>query len=403
MAKNHPNTFHDLSDLSSLLPNNSASDHQNKQTNQQPNNQSTPKTKKQSPHSSPKQRKFRLSAPIIDQYQELEIFKRINPHGLREPDIVILHNLARKLLQNNPDLSSENILKNQISLYEFMRQKFRQYNRTKHTDGDKNQMRQAIKKKLAALSENPLIDQLYENNKETHTQIIKAILQSAKNDSPYEAMPEFLDSAAQLADILESEKNKQKAKEKETSTPATDSVDSSQESKQTLSVEDKDENLPSPSPGNSHNTKLIWRRFTNRLANKLDASFDEEDIDDDIFSATITTEKSTTFIQATSANNISLSAQDNDGDPIVPEQKIFYELAQNALDNHKTINFSNIQTPEFKARLMIACMTKGVIMLNAPQIDDDFLNSIDKRSRLKLQNLKNGKTLYPNRFRQQGR
>ena len=65
----------------------------------------------------------------------------------------------------------------------------------------------------------------------------------------------------------------------------------------------------------------------------------------------------------------------------------FKNLAEYAHNQGKKISFGNIKTPEFKARLMIACMEHKppVEMKNAPEINDDFLNSLEPKTRQKLQ------------------
>ena len=66
-----------------------------------------------------------------------------------------------------------------------------------------------------------------------------------------------------------------------------------------------------------------------------------------------------------------------------------YIVAKAQNDSEK-ISFGNIKTPEFKARLLIACMEAEPPMktLNAPELNDEFLSSIDSASAQRLRELR---------------
>lgn len=120
--------------------------------------------------------------------------------------------------------------------------------------------------------------------------------------------------------------------------------------------------------------KAYWRKYANSVAVKLRGKM-EEDTSASTFEAKVTTDNDTTYISASSKSNVSLGAQKKDGTSTVPDQKVFDELALKSKDCG--INFGNIKTPEFKARLMIACLKNGVEMSGQPKLDDEFLNSLD--------------------------
>ncbi|MBR6663874.1 MAG: hypothetical protein IKL33_03500, partial [Alphaproteobacteria bacterium] len=84
-------------------------------------------------------------------------------------------------------------------------------------------------------------------------------------------------------------------------------------------------------------------------------------------------------------NNLSMGASNSDGENIIPDQKRFNDIADLALQNNQIINFGNIKTPEFKARLLLATMQKGLKTQNAPELTTEFLNSIDKQTRQSLE------------------
>ena len=138
-------------------------------------------------------------------------------------------------------------------------------------------------------------------------------------------------------------------------------------------VTDKPENLPEVKEEND-DFKKGWREFANKVAVVLNGKM-EEDTQAKAFVAKITTEKTTTSITATSTHNVSLGAQKSDGSPDIPDQRVFDELAIKSKENG--INFGNIQSPEFKARLMIACLKNNVEMSGQPKLDEEFLNSLD--------------------------
>ena len=132
-----------------------------------------------------------------------------------------------------------------------------------------------------------------------------------------------------------------------------------------------------------------WRTFARQLAAKMQADY-EEDTKSSIFCATIKQKDGTCTKISAVDDNISLSAKDKEGHKIVPEQQVFKALVEKARKNGQTINFGNIKTPEFKARLLIACMeaTPPMNPTNAPELNNEFYDSLGADSmsarRLKL-------------------
>ena len=70
--------------------------------------------------------------------------------------------------------------------------------------------------------------------------------------------------------------------------------------------------------------------------------------------------------------------------------EVFTALAEKAQQNDQSINFGNITSPEFKARLLIACITKEppVKMQNAPEVSAKFLEQISTQSKNSLRIVK---------------
>lgn len=160
-----------------------------------------------------------------------------------------------------------------------------------------------------------------------------------------------------------------------------------------ITATDNPEKL-SPSQEEDDSYKTAWRIFADKVRISLGAdaklTIDNKSPN---FSATITdNEGNKTSITASSANDVALGAQKADGTPDIPDQKVFDELAKKALRDGSDINFGDIKDNEFKARLMIACQAAGVKMIGAPEINKEFLDSLDKTSRNKLAPTNNSAT-----------
>lgn len=97
-------------------------------------------------------------------------------------------------------------------------------------------------------------------------------------------------------------------------------------------------------------------------------------------------------IVAKSATNITLSAKDKDGKPKVPNMQRFRDIVALAQKQGSVIEFGDIKSPDFKARLMLACMEAkpAMQMVGAPELNDEFLQSIqDEKLKGVLQIMKN--------------
>ncbi len=97
-------------------------------------------------------------------------------------------------------------------------------------------------------------------------------------------------------------------------------------------------------------------------------------------------------IVAQSTNNITLSAKDKDGNPKVPNMQRFRDIVTLAQKQGSVIEFGDIKSPDFKARLLLACMEAkpAMQMIGAPELNDEFLQSIqDEKLKGALQIVKN--------------
>ena len=138
--------------------------------------------------------------------------------------------------------------------------------------------------------------------------------------------------------------------------------------------------------------KKALREIFQPSAEKQKAEY-KEDIKAPDYRAEIThANGSVDTIVAKSANNIALSAKDKDGKPKMPNMQRFRDIVALAQKQGSVIEFGNIKSPDFKARLMLACMEAkpAMKMLGAPELNDEFVQSIqDDKLKGALQIMKN--------------
>lgn len=104
-------------------------------------------------------------------------------------------------------------------------------------------------------------------------------------------------------------------------------------------------------------------------------------------------------IVAKSANNITLSAKDKDDNPKVPNMQRFRDIVALAKKQGSAIEFGDIKSSDFKARLMLACMEvkPAMEMVGAPELNDAFIQSIqDEKLKGVLRVMKNKKNASKN-------
>lgn len=116
----------------------------------------------------------------------------------------------------------------------------------------------------------------------------------------------------------------------------------------------------------------------------------KENIQSPTYSAEIArSDGSVDFVSAANARQINMSAKDKDGKICVPSMKRFEDIAAYAQSKNMAVNFGDIKTEDFKAKLMLACLSHEppVKMTNAPTITDAFFNGIkDEMLKQKLKN-----------------
>lgn len=155
-------------------------------------------------------------------------------------------------------------------------------------------------------------------------------------------------------------------------------------------VVDSSQELPPNTEANDE-FKQPWRTFAKNIAQKMKWQYEEDEKDINFRAKLKTEDGACTFVNASSKNNVSLSAKDKNGKSKIPDMVVFKELVAKAKKDNKTISFGNIKSPEFKARLLAAAMTSNppVKTIGAPELNDEFLNSIENQTAMLLKTLQN--------------
>ncbi len=97
-------------------------------------------------------------------------------------------------------------------------------------------------------------------------------------------------------------------------------------------------------------------------------------------------------ITAASADNVFLSAKDKDGNLQLPNLQRFRDIVALAQKQGSAIEFGDIKSADFKARLLVACLEAkpAMQMVGAPELNDEFLQTVqDEKLKNLLQVLKN--------------
>lgn len=142
-----------------------------------------------------------------------------------------------------------------------------------------------------------------------------------------------------------------------------------------------------PEAGVGRAFKTGYREIFKTAAEKEGAVY-KEDLQSKTYSATITNQDgSVDKIQASSATNVSLSSKDKDGKPQVPDNKRFENLADYAHKQGLNISFGNIKSAEFKAKLMLACLTHEppVKMTGAPELTPEWMSTLTPQTKTALE------------------
>ena len=154
------------------------------------------------------------------------------------------------------------------------------------------------------------------------------------------------------------------------------------------------ENTPEPVKTEDQSFKDAYRTYYQNIA-KRDKSKFIEDKKAENFSAALVRENGDRLeINASADNHVSLGAKDRQKNTKLPDYKDFDDLVKLFKSQGKTISFGNIRTPEYKARLMLACIKAKADVENMP--DFEKMDGIEPET---LKRLKIEKSKQDNRNR----
>ena len=148
---------------------------------------------------------------------------------------------------------------------------------------------------------------------------------------------------------------------------------------------------PSPQPQNSGDDidddfKTPYRRFYQQKA-KQEGSVYTEDTANPDFNATLERANGEELsITATKDNHASLSAKSASKQSKIPDYADFDDLVKFAVAQGKNIRFGNIKTPEYKARLLLACLANQINAKDFPSFKE--LQDIEPETRRRLMHYK---------------
>lgn len=128
--------------------------------------------------------------------------------------------------------------------------------------------------------------------------------------------------------------------------------------------------------------KEPWRAFYQREAAKEKAEYQEDMEAENYKAALLRTNGEKLEITATPQHHVSLTAKDKDNKSKVPDYADFNKLVLAAKEQGKTISFGNIKSPEFKARLMLACLENNVGIKTLPPFES--LKGLNPETRERL-------------------
>ena len=160
------------------------------------------------------------------------------------------------------------------------------------------------------------------------------------------------------------------------------------------------ENTPAPVKTEDQSFKDAYRTYYQDIAKRDKSKFIEDKKAENFSAALIRENGDRLEINASADNHVSLGAKDRQKNTKLPDYKDFDDLVKLFKSQGKTISFGNIRTPEYKARLMLACIKAKADVENMP--DFEKMEGIEPETlkRLKIEKNKqdNGNRPTPPRY-----
>ena len=157
------------------------------------------------------------------------------------------------------------------------------------------------------------------------------------------------------------------------------------------------ENAPEPIKNEDKSFKDAYRTYYRNIAKREKSKYIEDKKAENFSAALVRENGDRLEINASADNHVSLGAKDQKKNIKLPDYKDFDDLVKLFKSQGKIISFGNIRTPEYKARLMLACIKAKADVENMP--DFEKMEGIDPETlkRLKIEKNKqdNGKRPTP--------
>ena len=138
----------------------------------------------------------------------------------------------------------------------------------------------------------------------------------------------------------------------------------------------------------SEKDRETYRKFFNKFAHSYDINYNEDE-QAPYYKLTLSTDenncKKIVDITIDHNCNITMQAKEN-GEKVVPDQLYFDQLVLLTKQQNRRVVFGNITSPEYAARLYLACLKNGSKMVNAPEINDAFLSVVSPETAQAIKN-----------------
>ena len=147
-------------------------------------------------------------------------------------------------------------------------------------------------------------------------------------------------------------------------------------------IESAPENGDTSAPAAGQDFKEVYRKFYKKQAAKEKSRYEENEQSRNYEGKLIRKSGEELSITATPDSHVSLAAKDKNNKAKIPDYEDFNDLVRLAAQEGKKISFGNIKTPEYKARLLLACLENNVEIKKLPDFDE--LQGLEEETRKRL-------------------
>lgn len=146
--------------------------------------------------------------------------------------------------------------------------------------------------------------------------------------------------------------------------------------------------LPQEEPVNN-DEKSFYRAYFKLVAKKNYLEYNEDE-NSPIYKVSLKEQSgAATHISINNSRNIIMKATDTNGQPKVPDYDRFDDIVRMTKEQGcNVINFGNISSNEYRARLYLACLKANMRMKNAPELNAEFWASVDPATKKAITDIK---------------